>query len=213
MAQMAGMDWLQWHRDYDDPTSSHSARLGVVRRCIGAALDALGPRCRGIVSLCAGDGRDVLPELALRPALAPEVLLVELEPTLARDAAENAAGLGLAGVLVAEADAGDTAVFVDALPCDLLLLCGIFGNIADDDIRATLAAVPAMVRPGGYVVWTRGWFEHGDLRPQVREWSVEAGLSEVSYEGAPAQYGVGLYRCPEVAQSGPLPERLFTFIR
>jgi hypothetical protein len=207
------MDWLQWHRDYDDPTSSHSARLVVVRRCIGEALDELGPGCRRIVSLCAGDGRDVLPELAVRPTSAPEVLLVELEPSLARDAAENAAGLGLGTVLVAEADAGDTAVFADALPCDLLLLCGIFGNIADGDIRATLAAVPAMVRPGGFVVWTRGWFAHADLRPEVRRWSVDAGLEEVAYEGEPAQYGVGLYRRPAGAPVAPLPARLFTFIR
>ena len=207
------MDWLEWHRDYDDPTSSHSARLGVVRRFLGQALDDLGPRCRQVVSLCAGDGRDVLPELAVRPALAPEVLLVELEPSLARDAAENAAGLGLSGVLVAEADAGDTAVFADALPADLVLLCGIFGNIADEDIRATLAAVPAMVAPDGWVLWTRGWFEHGDLRPEVRRWSADVGLEEVAYDGEPARYGVGLYRRPPHLPVPELPAHLFTFIR
>ena len=207
------MDWLEWHQQYDDPSSSLSARLTVVRRRIGQALDDLGPRCRQVVSLCAGDGRDVLPELAIRPALAPEVLLVELDPSLARDAAENAAGLGLAGVLVAEADAGDTAVVADALPADLVLLCGIFGNVVDDDIRATLAATPGMVAPGGYVLWTRGEFEHVDLRPEVRRWSLDAGLEEVAYDGEPEQYGVGLYRRPDDLASVPVPDRLFTFVR
>ena len=207
------MDWLEWHLRYDDPASSLSARLAVVRRRIGQALDDLGPRCRQVVSLCAGDGRDLLPALAVRPALVPDVLLVELDPSLTRDAAENAAGLGLAGVLVAEADAGDTAVVADALPADLLLLCGIFGNVVDADIRATLAATPGMVAPGGYVVWTRGWFEHPDLRPQVRRWSLEAGLEEVAYDGEPARYGVGLYRRPADSAPTPLPDRLFTFVR
>ena len=210
------MDWLDWHQAYDDPGSSLSLRLGIVRERIGVALDESGPRTRRVLSLCAGDGRDLLPMLAARPHLSPEVLLVELDPTLARGAAENAAGLGLEAVLVAEADAGETAVFADVLPVDLLVLCGIFGNVSEDDIRATLAAVPAMVAPGGFVLWTRGAFAEGDLRPSVRQWSREAGLEEVAYDGEPAPYGIGLYRLP--AEAAPefavvLPDRLFTFIR
>ena len=209
------MDWLEWHGSYEDPASSLSQRLGIVRRRVGEALDDLGPRARRILSLCSGDGRDVLPVLASRTDLAPQVLLVELDPTLARGAAENAAGLGLAEVLVAEADAGETAVFADMLPVDLLLLCGIFGNVSDDDIRATLAAVPAMVAPGGHIIWTRGVFAEGDLRPSVRQWSRDAGLDEIAYDGDPAAYGVGCYRRPAdvPASAAPLPDRLFTFIR
>ena len=44
-----------------------------------------------------------------------------------------------------QADAGDTSAFADELPVDLLLLCGIFGNISEADIRATVSAVPAML--------------------------------------------------------------------
>ncbi len=212
---MAGMDWLEWHRDYEDPASSHSQRLAVVRTRIDEALDGLDVRARRVLSLCAGDGRDLLPVLATRPGVTPEVLLVELEPSLARAAADNAAGLGLEEVLVAEADAGETAVFADVLPVDLLLLCGIFGNVSDEDIQGTLAALPAMVSPGGYVIWTRGRFTGNDLRPTVRQWVVEAGFEELAYDGDPAPYGVGLAR--RVADDPPtrvsLPNRLFTFVR
>ncbi len=210
---MGGIDWVEWHRAYERPDSSLAARLTVVRRRIGEALDELGPRCTRVVSLCAGDGRDLLPELAKRPDLDPEVLLVELDPALAHDARRRAADLGLGRVGVVQADAGLLASFADGLPADLLLLCGIFGNVVDEDIRTTLCAVPGMVGPGGFVLWTRGWFEDVDLRPAVRRWSQDAGLAEIAYDGAPAHYGVGLYRVAPGGDAGPLPARLFTFVR
>jgi hypothetical protein len=210
---MAGLDWVDWHRGYEDPGSSLSQRLLIVRQRVGEALDALGPGLQRVLSLCSGDGRDLLPELAVRPALAPEVLLVELDPSLARDAAENAAGLSLGGVLVAEADAGDTAVWADIVPAEMVLLCGIFGNVSEDDIRGTLAALPSLVTPGGFVIWTRGAFADVDLRPAVRRWVVEAGFDEVAYDGEPAQYGVGMARRRPDTADVALPDRLFTFIR
>ena len=35
-------------------------------------------------------------------------------------------------------DAGVPTSFADHVPADLLLLCGIFGNVADAEIRTTL---------------------------------------------------------------------------
>ena len=43
-----------------------------------------------------------------------------------------------------QADAGRAASFADALPADVLLLCGIFGNVSDSDIERTVAAAPAL---------------------------------------------------------------------
>lgn len=209
------MDWHEWHEAYADPSSELSARLGVVRRFVGQALDALRPGPVRILSLCAGEGRDVLPELAARPDLDADVVLVELDPTLAGRAEARAAELGLESVQVRVADAGATAAWADLVPVDLLLLCGIFGNVAEADIRGTLAAARLVLRPGGWTVWTRGSFTGYDLRPNVREWSVEAGLEEVAFDGDPAPHGVGLYRSPAGgrAPDAILPDRLFTFIR
>ena len=210
---MGATDWHEWHRSYDDPASSLSQRLVVVGRRIGDALDLLGAGCERILSLCAGDGRDVLPELASRPACRPaSVRLVELDPVLADGARRRAEELGLPGVDVVVGDAGDRRTFDDVLPVDLLLLCGVFGNVVDADIRTTLQAAAAMVRPGGCLVWTRGRFEHGDLRPEVRRWSVDAGFIELAFDGEPAPYGVGLYRNDRPG-SRSLPDRLFTFVR
>ena len=116
---------------------------------------------------------------------------------------------------VREGDAGLVATFADVLPVDLLLLCGIFGNISTDDIRATVNAVPSMLAAGGAVVWTRGWFGDEDVRPAIRRWFVEAGLREVAYDGDPERYGVGVAQAdggggPDLR---PAAVRLFRFVR
>lgn len=206
-------DWLAWHRDYDDPSSTLSGRLAVVRRRVGESLDALGPAARAVVSLCAGEGRDLIPELAVRPRLSPQTLLVEANAHLADAARAHAAAAGLAHVHVRCADAGRVASFEDALPVDLLLLCGIFGNVPDDDIRRTLAAVPAMLRSGGILIWTRGNCGPEDRRPAVRRWVAGAGLEELSFDGDPEPYGVGVACRRGSGAAGTLPERLFTFVR
>lgn len=207
-------DWLAWHRDYDDPSSALSRRLVVVRRRVGESLDALGADARRVLSLCAGAGRDLLPELAVRPHVSPQTLLVEANAELAEAARVEAASSSLGHVRVRCADAGRPGSFADVLPVDLLLLCGIFGNVAENDIRRTISAVPAMLAPRGLVIWTRGSRGSEDVRPKVRRWVVEAGLEELAYDGAPEPFGVGLARRSGPASTdAPLPERLFTFLR
>lgn len=217
---MAGVtDWVAWHRGYDDPASSLSRRLAVVRELVGTALRATPPP-RRVLSLCAGDGRDLLPLLAAEGPTGAAATLVELDPRLADAARESAAGLGLA-VDVRCADAGDASCFRDVLPVDVLLLCGVFGNVSTPDVERTLAVLPAMLRPGGHVVWTRG--NHApDLREHVRALARAAGCTELRYEGPPQSYEVGLARLDLVAPqpAGPaqvpsarVPDRLFTFVR
>ena len=192
------LDWVAWHTSYADPGSSLSRRLAVVRTRIGQVLDAaVGGRPIDILSLCAGDGRDVLPELVARPSLSATTTLVELDDRLA--AAAQVAASTLAGVQVRHGDAGDVATFEDVLPVDLLLLCGIFGNISTTDIRATVAAMPSMLAAGGTVIWTRGWFAVEDLRPTIRRWFLDAGLNEISFDGEPERFGVGVAREQDAA--------------
>ena len=122
------MDWVAWHASYDDRGSSLARRLQVVRTRIGAVLDAAAGRGEPvrILSLCAGDGRDILPQLAARPALDATTTLVELDEQLVARARTAAAGLP--GVHVRHGDAGLLATYDDVLPVDLLLLCGILGT-------------------------------------------------------------------------------------
>lgn len=198
-------DWVDWHGAYDDPTSSLSTRLAVVQGHVRRAVDGGAPR---VLSLCAGDGRDVLGVLARHPA-ASDVTgrLVELDPRLAAVARAAAPP----GVEVVEADAGDTGCAVGAVPADLVLLCGIFGNVPDADVERTVRAAPSLCARGATVVWTRHVDEPG-LTPSIRRWFVEAGFDELAFENpAGTHAGIGASRLvAEPARFVP-GVRLFAF--
>jgi hypothetical protein len=201
-------DWAAWHTPYDDAASPLSQRLGAVRAQVALALDRAPAGPVRLLSLCAGRGLDVLPLLQVH-ARGGDVRgrLVELD---ARNA-EAARALAPAGVEVVEADAGSTDASVGAAPADVLLLCGIFGNVADEDVERTLAAVPQLCAPGATVVWTRS--RHApDLTPDVRRWAAQAGVVETAFvtEGPDGwSVGAGTFDGePEPLVPG---RRLFTF--
>jgi hypothetical protein len=205
-------DWCAWHRQYADPMSSLSRRLQVVQGLLVGLVAQLGPDQR-VLSLCAGDGRDVIPVLAARPpGRRPQLVMVELDRGLAEAARHRAAAAEVAATVVV-GDAGLSATWEAHVPADLLMLCGIFGNVSDDDIRRTVASVPSMLTGGGTVIWTRGAFRDRDLRPQVRRWFSEAGFHEIAFESEPHGYGVGVSGTAPYATGEPLPDRLFSFNR
>ncbi|MFB9848794.1 SAM-dependent methyltransferase, partial [Micromonospora andamanensis] len=89
-------DWLRWHQDYDSPNSSLARRLRVVQHDLRRALtesphDEHG--ARRLISICAGDGRDVLPVLAEHDGgRTVEALLIERDPALSQRARTAAIG-------------------------------------------------------------------------------------------------------------------------
>lgn len=206
-------DWQQWHSPYDDPQSSLSQRLVIVQAAITSWLGSCKQRSR-VLSACAGDGRDVLGVLAARlPDSPPSLTLVELDGTLASRAREAADSAGLSSVSVRCADAGLSDSYIGAVPADLVLLCGIFGNISDADTERVIRATPQLCAAGATVIWTRTR-RAPDLTPRLREWFADAGFEEQSFT-APAAHlftvGVHVYRgTPEPLAPGV---RLFSFDR
>jgi hypothetical protein len=221
-SQPEGRDWHAWHQQYDDPSSSLTRRLAVVRERLAAALADRRTRATiRLLSLCSGDGRDTVPVLAaLAAGQRPRVtsVLVELDADLASAARAEARRRGL-GVDVRTADAGASASWVDACPVDVLMLCGVFGNVRDDDVAATVAALPSMLAPGGVVLWTRGRFVdrdpsrvEGDPAEWVRSLFTTGGFAEEAFVSPDeAGFRVGVHRWPGPT-TGTLPDRLFTFV-
>ena len=207
-------DWVAWHAAYDDPDSPLSARLRTVRRRLSDALDAAPPGPVRLVSLCAGQGHDVLGVLPGHPR-GPQVsaVLVEYDPQNAAQARQAAAQAGLPQVEVRQADAARVANYADALPADVLLLCGIFGNVSDEDIERTAAAAPALCAPGATVIWTRHR-RAPDLTPRIRGWFQASGFDEVAFDVPDLTLtgvSVGVGRLA-VASPAALPDGpLFTF--
>ncbi len=189
----AGVDshWVQWHGPYEDPSSNLSQRLRAVQSMLQSALDEIPPRRAlgshpeplRIVSLCAGQGRDVIDVVATHPR-GPEVsaLLVELDPALVAFARDRAAKAGLAGqIRIVEGDASQSRLYVDSAPADIVLVCGVFGNISAADITRTIQAMRGFCVPGGHVLWTRHR-RPPDLTPAIRADFVGAGFTELAFE-------------------------------
>jgi hypothetical protein len=206
-------DWVTWHEAYDDPSSPLSARLQRVRWHLSRALDQAPRGPVRLVSLCAGQGRDVLGVLPGHPRREDvRAVLVESDARNAALGRRRAAEAGLARVEVRQADASRVGSFADALPADVLLLCGIFGNVSDRDIRRTAEAAPALCAAGATVIWTRHR-RPPDLTPQVRAWFAGAGFDEIAFDAleTSTQVSVGVGRLRGAPPAGPPDETLFTF--
>ncbi|MGH3697321.1 MAG: hypothetical protein ACRDRX_25610 [Pseudonocardiaceae bacterium] len=211
---MSGLrDYEQWHRRYDDPTSDLSWRLRTVQGYLRQAFDRYPGPIR-ILSCCSGDGRDVLEVLAQRTdAERVSAVFVEAHPMIA-DRARRCAAAVAAHVEVRTADAGVTDTYLGAVPAQVVLLVGIFGNISDTDLARTIAIAPALCRPAATLLWSRaraGW----DLNDMVRTRFATAGFTELDYttwdsDTWPA-LGVVRYDGPHMAL--PIGKQLFTFLR
>jgi hypothetical protein len=78
---MAERDWYDWHAPYGDPSSGLSLRLSWVQERIWAALDEAPPGPIRLISMCAGQGHDVLGALPGHPRRGDVTArLVELDP-------------------------------------------------------------------------------------------------------------------------------------
>jgi hypothetical protein len=206
-------DWVAWHAAYEDPSSPLMARLRRVRSHLAGAIDRAPAGRVSLVSLCAGQGHDVIGVLPRHPRRDDvRAVLVEADERNAALARRAAAELGLAQVEVRQADASLVTGFADALPADVLLLCGIFGNVTDHDIKRTVLAASALCRSGATVIWTRHR-RPPDLTSQVRAWFAEGGFEEIAFDAlrTDALTSVGVHRL-RGAPAAALPGyRLFTF--
>ena len=208
---MAGRDWRAWHDRYDDPASSLAQRLDTVRARIADALDSAPPGPLRAISMCAGQGRDLIPVLAAHPrGREVPARRGELAPVLAETARQAAAASGLPLVEVVTGDAALTGAYAGLTPADLVLACGVFGNITDTDIERTIGCCRQLCAAGGTVVWTRGR-SAPDKVPQVCRWFAAHGF-ELRWLSDPARkFGVGVHRFAGQPQPLAAGLRMFTF--
>ncbi|HEY5014385.1 MAG TPA: SAM-dependent methyltransferase [Acidimicrobiia bacterium] len=201
--------WREWHRAYDDRDSPLAQRLAIVQGCIADALDRAAPGPVRVVSMCAGEARDLLGVIDHHPRGADVVgRLVELDPELARRARAAAP----ARIEVTCADGSSTSAYEGAVPADLVLVCGVFGNIGDDDIVRTIRTVPSLCAPGATAIWTRHR-RPPDRTVLARDAFREAGFAEIGFESPEGfLFGVGVEQL--VAQPPPFAPgiEMFTFV-
>jgi hypothetical protein len=134
--------------------------------------------------------------------------LVELDPDLAERAREHAP----ATVDVVIGDAGITDVYVGATPADLVLVCGVFGNVSDGDVFNTVQMLPLLCAPEATVIWTRHR-RPPDLTPALLEEFDRNGFEAVSVmQGEATLFGVGVHRFRGLPQPFRPHLRMFSFV-
>ena len=137
--------------------------------------------------------------------------LVELDPRNAAVAREIAAEAGLSGIEVVVGDAALTDRYADLVPADLVLVCGVFGNIVDTDTRATVGHCAALCATGGTVLWTRHRREP-DLVPTICAWFAEEGFAPVAVSSPADGVGVGVHRFTGPPRPLPPGVTMFEFV-
>lgn len=209
---MPAVDWQAWHDDYEVPDSPLYRRLLTVQAHVRAALDTAPSGPLRVVSGCAGQGRDLLDVLVEHPRREDVTArLVELNPQIAALAERTAESMGLRGVEVVVGDAGLTRYYRGMVPADLVMLCGVFGNITDQDVERTIAHCPQLCGSGATLIWTRHR-RAPDLVPQICRWFEEQGFERQWLSEPEERWGVGVHRF--VGQPHPLAadQRMFTFV-
>ncbi|MEE6260739.1 class I SAM-dependent methyltransferase [Plantactinospora sonchi] len=210
---MSDGDWNAWHEYYADPDSTLARRLVVVQQRIREFLDEAPPGPLRVVSICAGQGRDLLGVLVDHPRRGDVTArLVELDERNAEEAATTARTAGLDNVEVVTGDAALPEQYAGLVPADLVLACGIYGNISDADIRRTVAGCAQLCATGGTVIWTRHRrISPVDMVPQICDWYAEEGF-ELRWLSDPAErFGVGVHRFTGTPRPLARGVRLFTF--
>ncbi|MGD0455488.1 MAG: class I SAM-dependent methyltransferase [Solirubrobacteraceae bacterium] len=211
MASQASVDWKAWHASYQDPDSELGRRLALVQDQLRAALDRAPVGPIQMISVCAGQGHDAIGVLVDHPRRADvSARLVELDAQNVQLAQGAARAAGLDAVEAISADASLTDSYAGAVPADVVLVCGVFGNLSAADIAKTIDQLGQLCAPGATVIWTRHR-RPPDLVPHIRETFEHAGFEEVAFEEA-SPFGVGTNRLTVAPRPLRPGVKMFDFI-
>jgi hypothetical protein len=207
-------DWLEWHDLYNTQPKLQQ-RLQIVREYISYSLNASPPGKIRIVSVCAGDGRDLLGTLAHHPrAKDVQARLIELNPHLVERGRATAQLLGLTKQIeYLHADATISSNYVGAVPADIVIVCGVFGNLANEvELQRLLKNLSFLSKKGTFVIWTRGHSHGIPYSEIVRKYMRESEFEEVDFRlTATGDMGVGIHRYIGENATKPKQEQLFVF--
>jgi hypothetical protein len=206
-------DWLQWHAPYHNPASSLSRRLTIVRQQLQRALPPRLETPLRVLSICAGQGHDILGVLRTYPyAHHVRARLVELDERNVDIAQKQIEVLQSQGIEVTCGDAGRLAAYEGIAPADIVLICGVFGNISEADIFRTIDLLPQLCDRGATVIWTRTR-RHPDITPLIREYLATHAFVEVSFIAPDdALLSVGVHRFMGAPEPLQPEQRMFAFL-
>lgn len=150
------IDWKDWHAIYDRPSGAN-ARLLAVQKAVSECLALLPAGPVKLLSIFAGDGRDIIPVVA-GSMRRNEVncQFIEINKALVRAGRQRAEAHGMSDKMQFEcADATSPESYTGSVPVDCVLASGVFGNLLPEDVVRCIKALTGMLKTGGLLVWTR----------------------------------------------------------
>ncbi|HMD54402.1 MAG TPA: class I SAM-dependent methyltransferase family protein [Phycisphaerae bacterium] len=213
---MQATEWDNWHKLYET-WDDLQVRLRMVREQIAAAVDECPLGSIKIISICAGDGRDVLETLSGHPRRGDvrAYLLDNHAPSLERGR-EGAQRADLSEHMhFINADASVTASYVGFVPADVIVISGMLGHIDLRDVPRLIGQLPMLVKKGGSVIWNRHTKAANGVRqvPAIRKMFAGVEFEEIFF-GPASPEGFATGRCRFCGNQKPLESgrRLFNFV-
>jgi len=148
--------WARWHDQYAK-LPGLIARLSLVRQHLSKCLDLLPSGGIRVVSVCAGDGRDIIAVLS-RHIRSQDVSgwLVENDPRVVESGLQEIEKAGLGhGLNYILDDASRSSTYSKIAPTDVVLVAGVFGNLRGVEALKLIERLPSLCKPEAFVVWTR----------------------------------------------------------
>ena len=148
-------EWGDWHDAYEDPSSELVGRMMMVRRHVAAIVSEAPPGPVTVVSICGGQGRELIGALEDHPRKADvRGRLVELDADNAAFARRWAAEAGVIGLEIVTGDASLSASYAGLDPVDLVVISGVFGHLSSSDWLRLIDFTRQIRHTGSGVVWT-----------------------------------------------------------
>ncbi|WP_052128815.1 class I SAM-dependent methyltransferase family protein [Neosynechococcus sphagnicola] len=201
------MDWYQWHHKYQR-SPELQARLGFVKDQIVAFINQSPPGTIRILSICAGDGRDLIGSLIEHPRLKDvQAYLIELDENLVVAGRQVVEEENLSQqIQFIQGDATLRKTYQEIAPANLVLICGVFAHVpeASDLIRN----LPYFCEFQGWVIWTRFC---GDQENIEKVDKIHRLFEEINFENISAiitpngRFTVATHHY--LGQPSPLPDR------
>jgi hypothetical protein len=156
-------DWVRFHDLYATWPPLQS-RLRIVREQVAAAIAAAPAGPIRMLSLCAGDGRDLLGVLTDHPRSADvHACLVESNADLVARGDATLSQLDLpATVRFLHADATRADTYLAIAPADIVIAAGVFGNLPHESSARLVRSLRSLCKTGGAVIWTHKTRDRAD---------------------------------------------------